>query len=81
MRPGSSRTYFVLPKGTWTSIIAEHFWAHTKLPCCLAFRRSKVYMDGDVFITVVGRCSICESYFTGTIAEKPSDENRLVFKR
>ncbi|CAI6352945.1 unnamed protein product [Macrosiphum euphorbiae] len=67
----STRSYYVLPKGTWTPILAEHFWAHFQLPCCLSFRRGKVYPSGSVYIRVVGRCSVCDSRFNGTVFDKP----------
>lgn len=39
----SSKVYLVLPKKSWTPLLAEHFWEHTQLPCCLSFRRAKVH--------------------------------------
>lgn len=75
-RPGSSRPYWVLPKGKWPSILAEHFWMHTKLPCCLAFKRSKVYEDGENYITTIGKCSICRSHFDGYISDKPANDSK-----
>lgn len=70
------RTYNVLPKKTWTPIIAEHFWIHTQLPCCLSFQRSKVYPSGSNYVVIVGKCTICASYFKGIIAEKPPENSR-----
>lgn len=67
----STRSYYILPEGTWTPILAEHFWTHFQLPCCLSFRRGKMYPSGSVYIHVVGRCSICDFRFNGTVFDKP----------
>jgi len=73
----SFRSYLVLPKGSWTNILAEHIiWMHTNLPCCIAFRRAKVTDEGNHFIVVDGRCTICYSYFKGVIFERPSENSR-----
>lgn len=58
----SVRSYYALPKGSWTSLLAEFFWEHTKLPCCIAFKRAKVYEYGNSYITIDGRCSICSNF-------------------
>ncbi|CAI6369605.1 unnamed protein product [Macrosiphum euphorbiae] len=68
----SCRSYYVLPKGSWTPLLAEHFWEHTNLPCCISFKRAKVFTEGNVYICVIGRCSICCSHFKGFVKEKPS---------
>lgn len=70
----SSRMYHVLPKNSWTPIIAEHFWEHTHLPCCLSFRKAKVHSCGNFYIKIVGKCSLCESNFEGIIYNKPPAE-------
>jgi len=70
------KSYEVLPKNSWTPVIAEHFWIHTQLPCCLSFRRAKVSSNGDNYVSVVGRCSVCESHFKGIVADKPPENAR-----
>lgn len=70
------RCYYALPKLSWTPVLAEHFWEHTRLKCCLAFRRAKVTMGGNNYVVVVGRCSTCQSYFKGTISERPGVNSR-----
>jgi len=72
------RTFNVLPKKLWTPVVAEHFWIHTQLPCCLSFQRSKVYPSGSNYVVIVGRCTICESYLKGIIAEKPPENARYL---
>jgi len=72
----SSRTYYILPKKEWTPLLAEHFWEHTQLPCCLSFRRAKVHPYGNFYIKVVGKCTICDSNFEGIVHERPSTAAR-----
>lgn len=72
----NSRSYFILPKGSWTPILAEHFWLHTELPCCLSFKRAKVYPNGQFYVHVIARCSICGSQFDGTVEQRPPGNAR-----
>lgn len=72
----SSRSYYVLPKSSWTPVLAEHFWVHTQLPCVLSFRRAKVYPNGSAYIHVVARCSVCDSKFNGLVEEKPPGNSK-----
>lgn len=71
-----SRSYYVLPKNQWSPILAEHFWMHTNLPCCISFRRASVFNDGYKYVKITGRCTICGSHFTGTISERPVGTSR-----
>lgn len=68
--------YYVLSKNEWTPIIAEHFCEHTRLLCCLSFRRTKVYPSGSFYIKIVGKCTVCDSYFEGVVYEKLSATSR-----
>jgi hypothetical protein len=72
----NSKVYFVLPQKTWTPLLAEHFWEHTKLPCFLSFCRAKVHPHGKFYIKVIGKCSIRESHFEGIVLERPSQNSR-----
>lgn len=72
----SSRSYYVLPKGWWTSLLAEHFWEHTNLPCCISFRNGKVYNGGNIYVVVIGQCSVCNSHFKGIVENKPTVNSR-----
>lgn len=76
----SCRSYYVLPKGSWTALLSEHFWEHTNLQCCLSFKRAKVYGDSNVYIKVIGMCTICHSHFKGIVFDKPSVDSRFVLK-
>lgn len=70
------RLYNALPKNMWTPILAEHFWIHTQLPCCLSFRRAKVHPTGSTYIVVIGRCTIFNSQFKGVVEDKPPENSR-----
>lgn len=48
----------------------------TRLPCCLSFRRAKVYPSGSFYIKIVGKCTVCDSYFEGVVYEKPTATSR-----
>lgn len=75
------KTHHALQKNQWTPILAEHFWIHTQLPCCISFQRAHVYPHGNTFVTVIGRCSVCNSHFKGVILNQPSENARyfLIF--
>jgi len=75
----SCRSFYVLPKGSWSPMIAEHFWEHTQLPCCISFKRAKVHKEGSIYICVIGRCTICGSNFKGVIGEKPIGNSRYLY--
>lgn len=72
----NSKSYMVLPKHSWSPVLAEHFWIHTQLPCTLSFRRAKVNPCGTNYIYVVGRCTSCNSKFSGSVREMPLENSR-----
>lgn len=72
----NTRSYNVLRKGCWTPVLAEHFWIHTSLPCCISFRRGTVLCDSNIYVKVIGRCTTCGSIFKGIIPQKPSENSR-----
>lgn len=73
----SSKTKFALLQNMWTPILAEHFWIHNpQLSCCLSFKRADVHPNGVNFITVVGRCNVCDSHFKGIVKNKPLENAR-----
>lgn len=72
------RCYYALPKFNWTPVIAEHFWEHTRLKCCLSFRRAKVTPGGKYYVVIVGKCSTCQSHFKGVITERPNMNSRYI---
>lgn len=71
----SCRSFYVLPKGSWSPMISEHFWEHTQMPCCISFKRAKVHNEGTIHICVIGRCSVYRSNFKGIIGEKPIEKS------
>jgi len=54
-KPGP-KTYKILSPYEWTNIIHEHFFLHTRLPCCLVFKKAKLSIYGIVFLSIRGRC-------------------------
>jgi len=40
------------------------------------FRRAKVLSNGENYVSVVGRCSVCGSFFKGIVSEKPPENAR-----
>ncbi|CAI6372761.1 unnamed protein product [Macrosiphum euphorbiae] len=57
----------------WTNIVQEHFFMHTRLPCCLVFKKSYVNVNYGTYISVRGRCSDCGSVFQGSIKQIPDN--------
>lgn len=72
------KKYKILSPYEWTNIIHEHFFLHTRLPCCLVFKKAKLSFHGIVFLSIRGRCSTCGSIFDGTIDEIPAVNTRFV---
>lgn len=72
------KRYKILSPYEWTNIIHEHFFLHTRLPCCLVFKKAKLSFHGIVFLSIRGRCSTCGSIFDGTIDEIPAEDTRFV---
>ncbi|KAF0708414.1 Uncharacterized protein FWK35_00030788, partial [Aphis craccivora] len=40
----------------------------------------KVSSNGDNYVSVVGRCSVCESHFKGIVADKPPENARVLMQ-
>lgn len=76
-KPGP-KTSKILSPYDWTNIIQEHFFLHTRLPCCLVFKKAKLSFYGIVFLSIRGRCSTCGSIFDGTIDGIPAVDTRFV---
>lgn len=67
------RTYQVMSPYNWSNIIQEHFFLHTRLPCCLTFKKANVSLSSNFFLTIRGRCSDCGSIFDGVVNDTPAD--------
>lgn len=73
-----SRTYNILTPYEWSNVVQDHFFLHTRLPCCLVFKKASVSISGLIFLSLDGRCSDCGSVFHGTIDSIPAVDSRLV---
>lgn len=56
----------------------EHFFLHTRLPCCLVFKKASASITGMRFLSLDGRCSDCGSVFHGVVDSVPAVDTRLV---
>lgn len=43
------RSYYTLQPHKWTSVIHEHFYEQTKLPCSIVYKYAKIFQEGQVF--------------------------------
>ncbi|KAL4104676.1 hypothetical protein QTP88_019958 [Uroleucon formosanum] len=57
-----NRSYEILKPHKWTNVINEHFYEQTKLPCCLAYKYSKINTERQIYLKVIGSCIIYLSY-------------------
>lgn len=71
-----ARTYQIMSPYEWTNIVQEHFFMHTRLPCCLVFKKSYVNVNYGTYLSVRGHCSDCGSVFEGYIKQIPDDDSR-----
>jgi hypothetical protein len=60
----------------WTNIVQEHFFMHTRIPCCLVFKKSYINVNYGTYLSVRGHCSDCGSVFEGSIKQIPDDDSR-----
>jgi len=70
------RTYQIMSPYEWTNIVQEHFIMHTRLPCCLVFKKSYVNVNYGTYISVRGCCCDCGSVFEGSIKQIPDNDSR-----
>lgn len=75
------RTYHVLSPYEWSNVIQSHFFLHTRLPCCLKFKKANVSLYGLVFLSIRGRCCVCGSIFDGSVEGIPALDSRLVYDK
>lgn len=77
------RTYHVLEPGLWTNVLIERIAEHRKnIICTWAFKRAKVYVEGENYITLSATCKTCRAYLIGyvTHAPKPDESVKFSFK-
>jgi hypothetical protein len=72
------RMYKILSPYQWTNYIHEHFFLHSRLPCCLTFKKAKVSCSGMVFLSIRGRYTTCDSIFDGKINDIPEMDTKLI---
>lgn len=74
------RTYHTLQPHKWTSVIHEHFYEQTKLPCSIVYKYAKIFQEGQVFLKIAGHCSTCNSTLSGNLASCPSVGSRVIIR-
>lgn len=70
------REYDILTSFTWSNVIQEHFFLHSRLPCALSFKKAQITVTGKFYITVRGRCVDCGSIFDEIIEDIPCENSR-----
>lgn len=59
------KNYTILNPDVWTTIIHSHFWEQTKIPCCVSYKRAKVYINGVYYCEFYGQCTSCNIKLKG----------------
>ncbi len=71
-RLGNTRNYYILQPFVWASIIDSHIYQELKIPCCITYKRAKVFpASDDCFLKIIGTCKECKSTFCGTLEKEP----------
>lgn len=78
MEKNGPKTYKILSPYEWSNVIQDHFFLHTRLACCLVFKKARVSFNGLIFLSIRGRCSTCNSIFDGTVNDIPAVDSRFV---
>lgn len=74
------RTYHVLPPGLWTNVLVEKIAQHRKnIICTWVFKRAKVYMGGENYVTLSATCSTCRAYLVGYVSNEPKPDEMVKF--
>lgn len=74
------RTYNALTPYEWSNVIQQHFFLHTRLSCCLTFKKRPVIsFSGINFLSIDGQCLECSSSFQGIIDSVPEVDTRFVY--
>lgn len=50
------------------------------MPCTIIYKYAKIFQTGNFFLSIFGRCSICESVLNGVIKDPPVPNSRVVIK-
>lgn len=74
------RTYYVLESGLWTNYLIQKIAEHRKnIICTWAFKRAKVYMESDNYVTLSANCTTCRAYLIGYVPKKPNPDENVKF--
>jgi len=79
-RNNGVREYDVLIPFQWTNIINEHFFEQTKKPCKMLYKYAKIYVMGNIYLKMFGRCAACQSIFKGLIQNPPEPDSRVIIQ-
>lgn len=70
----------MLKAGLWTNVLIEKIAEHRKnIICTWAFKRGKVYNDGENYITLYANCTTCRAVLIGCVTYKPKQEANVKF--
>lgn len=60
-RTNTTRSYNILEPYKWADVFYHHFFATTRLPCCLSFKNNKIHTcpSGSNFLEFTANCSSC----------------------
>lgn len=72
------RVYSVLKPNVWTPVIHTHLVEQTRLSCPIVYKRAKIYKDGNIFMDIIGHCSMCQSNLKGILNKKPESTDERV---
>jgi len=74
------RSYLSLKPYNWTSVIHDHFFEQTKLPCSIVYKYAKVYPNGNIFLNILGYCSTCKSILKGILDNCTNEKSRVIIR-
>lgn len=74
------RTYHVLEPRMWTKELIERIAEHRKNNICTwTFKRAKVYMRVENYVTLLATCTTCRAYLVGYVSNEPKPEEKVKF--
>ncbi|KAF0749942.1 Uncharacterized protein FWK35_00013587 [Aphis craccivora] len=79
-RNNGVREYDVLIPFQWTNIINDHFFDQTKKPCKIVYKYAKIYVMGNIYLKMFGRCAACQSIFKGLLQNPPEPDSRVIIQ-
>lgn len=74
-----NRKYHVLKRVVWSHILSREIARQRKdIPCKWIFKRAKVYVKGDKYVTVSGQCVTCDAKLEGFLRNKPDSPIKMI---